>query len=171
MAKKIFIFLGVIGSLIIVYGLLKYFGTTPPKLYSQLHYFIGGVALLITAIYFRLLFFIALQLILIAGHAAILLGSGPYTQFFLPILLCCQLLTFYLMFGKESSVFLILGIFGIALLSMGFAYNDKWIFFSGSTFVAIYAYYSGYKGLYASYIWAILNTVIALLALYRIILM
>ncbi|WP_237759415.1 hypothetical protein [Legionella parisiensis] len=117
-----------------------------------------------------MLYFIALQLILIAGHAAILLGSGPYTQFFLPILMCCQLLTFYLMFGKENSVFLILGIFGIALLSMGFAYNDKWIFFSGSTLVAVYAYYSEYKGLSPSYIWAILNTVIALIALYRILL-
>nr|WP_255666689.1 MULTISPECIES: hypothetical protein [unclassified Legionella] len=150
-------------------GLLKFFGTTLPKLHSQLYYFIGAIALLITAIYFRMLYFIALQLILIAGHAAILLGSGPYTQFFLPILMCCQLLTFYLMFGKENSVFLILGVFGIALLSMGFAYNDKWIFFSGSTLVAIYAYYSGYKGLSPSYIWAILNTIIALLALYRII--
>ncbi|STY29205.1 Uncharacterised protein [Legionella wadsworthii] len=170
MTIKIFIFIGLIGSLIILYGLLIYFGTTPPKLHSQLYYFIGGLALLLTAIYFRMLYFIALQLILIAGHAAILLGSGPYTQFFLPILMCCQLLTFYLMFGRENSVFLILGIFGIALLSMGFAYNDKWIFFSGSTFVAIYAYYSGYKGIPPSYIWAILNTVIALLALYRILL-
>ncbi|WP_182393521.1 MULTISPECIES: hypothetical protein [unclassified Legionella] len=170
MAKEIFLFLGCIGSLIILSGLLKFFGTTTPQLHSQLYYFIGGVALLLTAIYFRLLFFIALQLILIAGHAAILLGSGPYTQFFLPILMCCQLLTFYLMFGKENSVFLILGVFGIALLSMGFAYNDKWIFFSGSTFIAIYAYYSGYKGLYPSYVWAVLNTIIALLALYRILL-
>ncbi|CAM2756586.1 Uncharacterised protein [Legionella steigerwaltii] len=171
MAKKIFILLGCLGSLIIVCGLLKFFGTTPPQLHSQLYYFIGGVALLVTAIYFRMLYFIALQLILIAGHAAILLGSGPYTQFFLPILLCCQLLTFYLMLGKENKIFLILGVFGIALLSMGFAYNDKWIFFSGSSFVAIYAFYSGHKGLHASYIWAVLNTVIALLALYRIILM
>ncbi|KTD73385.1 hypothetical protein [Legionella tucsonensis] len=170
MAKKIFILLGCVGSLIILCGLLKFFETTPPKLHSQIYYFIGGIALLVTAIYFRLFYFIALQLILIAGHAAILLGSGPYTQFFLPILMCCQLLTFYLMFGKENSVFLILGIFGIALLSMGFAYNDKWIFFSGSSLVAIYAYHSGYKGLFPSYIWAILNTVIALLALYRILL-
>ncbi len=153
-----------------MYGLLLFFGTSPPKLYSQFYYFFGGIALLGTAIYFRLLFFIALQLILIAGHAAILLGSGPYTQFFLPILMCCQLLTFYLMFGKENSVVLILGVFGIALLSMGFAYNDKWIFFSGSSFIAIYAYYSGHKGLYPSYIWAVLNTIIALLALYRILL-
>ncbi|KTD68358.1 MULTISPECIES: hypothetical protein [Legionella] len=171
MAKKIFILIGCFGSLIIVCGLLKHFGTTPPKLHSQLYYFIGGIALLITAIYFRMLYFIALQLILLAGHAAILLGSGPYTQLFLPLLLCCQLLTFYLMLGKENRAFLILGIFGIALLSMGFAYNDKWIFFSGSTFVAIYAYYSGYKGLPAAYIWGILNTAIALLALYRILLM
>ncbi|KTD41408.1 hypothetical protein [Legionella parisiensis] len=170
MARKTFIIIGFLGSLIILCGLLKFFGTTPPKLHSQLYFFTGGIALLITAIYFRMLYFIALQLILIAGHAAILLGSGPYTQFFLPILMCCQLLTFYLMFGKENSVFLILGIFGIALLSMGFAYNDKWIFFSGSTLVAVYAYYSEYKGLSPSYIWAILNTVIALIALYRILL-
>ncbi|WP_058469458.1 hypothetical protein [Fluoribacter gormanii] len=168
MAKNTYILLGCIGSLIILSGLLMFFGTSPPHLQSQLYYFVGGIALLITAIHFRLFFFIALQLILIAGHAAILLGSGPYTQFFLPILMCCQLLTFYLMFGKENSVFLILGVFGIALLSMGFAYNDKWIFFSGSSFIAIYAYYNAYNGLYPSYIWAVLNTAIALLAIYRI---
>ncbi|WP_131756808.1 hypothetical protein [Fluoribacter gormanii] len=145
MAKNTYILLGCIGSLIILSGLLMFFGTSPPHLQSQLYYFVGGIALLITAIHFRLFFFIALQLILIAGHAAILL-----------------------MFGKENSVFLILGVFGIALLSMGFAYNDKWIFFSGSSFIAIYAYYNAYNGLYPSYIWAVLNTAIALLAIYRI---
>ena len=128
--------------------------------------------MLATAIYFRLLYFIALELILIAGHSAIILGIGPDTQIFLPILLCLQLLIFYIMFGKVNSVFLILGIFGIAFLSVACAYNNQWIFFTGSTCIATYAYYSGYKKkLYPSYIWAVLNTVLAALSLYRLFIM
>jgi hypothetical protein len=72
------------------------------------------------------------------------------------------------MYGKENSVFLVLGIIGIALLSIGFAYDYQWVYFTGTIFVATYAYYSGYKGLHPSYIWAALNTALAFLTLYRI---
>jgi hypothetical protein len=153
--------LGIIGALIILYGLLF---QNPP----QTCYIIGSLALLITAIHYKLIYFIALELILAAGHSALLLGMGPYTQSALPILLCFQLLIFYLMVGKENSIFLLIGIIGIALLSLGLAYNDQWIFFSGSLFIAIYAYYNGYKGRRISYIWAVLNTVFSVIALYKI---
>ncbi|MGL5742196.1 MAG: hypothetical protein ACRCXC_06440 [Legionella sp.] len=153
--------LGCIGALIVLFGITQ----TPPQAY----YITGAVALFATAAYFRLLYFVALEFILIAGHTALILGSGPYTQFFLPVLLCFQLLVFYSMFGKENSIFLVLGVIGIALLSIGFAYNDQWIFFIGSSFIATYSYYSGYRGLYPSYIWASLNTVFALFSLYKII--
>ncbi|MDP3269742.1 MAG: hypothetical protein Q8M40_11965 [Legionella sp.] len=152
--------LGVLGALIILYG--------HTQSYPQVYYIFGSFSLLLTAIHYKLVYFIALELILAAGHSAILLGVGPYTQSALPVLLCFQLLIFYLMMGKDNSIFLLIGVVGIALLSLGFAYNNQWIFFSGSLFVAIYAYYSGYKEYYASYIWAVLNTVFAVLALYQL---
>jgi hypothetical protein len=155
-----YIVLGIIGSLILLYG----YGQD----YPQTYYILGSFALLATAIHHKLLYFIALEIILVAGHSAILLGVGRYTQMALPIFLCLQLLIFYLMVGKENNIFLLIGIVGIALHSLGFAYNDQWIFFSGSSFIAIYAYHIAYKGRYPAYIWAILNTIFALLALYEI---
>jgi hypothetical protein len=152
---------GIIGALIILYG--------HNQNYPQPYYIFGSLALLFTAIHFRLVYFVALELILAAGHSAILLGIGPNTQFALPIFLCLQLFIFYLMIGKENIFLLLIGIIGIALLSFGFAFNNQWIFFSGSSFVAIYAYYSAYRGQYASYIWAILNTIFSLIALYKLI--
>ncbi|WP_407927637.1 hypothetical protein [Legionella fallonii] len=155
-----YIALGIIGALIILYG----YGQD----YPQTYYIFGSFALLITAIHYRLLYFIALEIILVAGHSAILLGVGRYTQMALPVFLCLQLLIFYLMIGKENSIFLLTGIIGIALHSIGFTYENQWIFFSGSSLIAIYAYHNAYEGSYPSYIWAILNTIFAVLALYKI---
>lgn len=156
-----FIFLGFLGAAIILYG--------HSQSLPQAYYIYGSFALLITAIHYKLVYFIALELILAAGHSAVLLGVGPYTQFALPILLSFQLFVFYIMLGKKNSVFLLIGIIGIALLSIGFEYNNQWIFFLGSLFVAMYAYYNGLKGKYPSFIWAILNSIFALFALYKII--
>ena len=153
--------LGTLGALIILYG--------HAQSYPQIYYIFGSFALFITAVHYRLIYFIALELILVAGHSATLLKVGPNIQLALPVLLSFQLLIFYLMVGKENSIPLLIGIIGIALLSLGFVYNNQWIFFSGSLFIAIYAYYSAYKGHYACYIWAVLNSIFALIALFKLI--
>ncbi|MFT4058591.1 MAG: hypothetical protein QM652_03485 [Legionella sp.] len=142
------------------------YGTTqwPPQPY----YIIGATALLAVAIHYRLLYYVALELILIAGHTAIILGHGPYIQIALPILLCLQLLIFYLILNKDKSLILFLGICGIALLSLGFADDNQWLFFTGGAFIALYSYYSGYKGQYPAYIWAILNTIFSFLSFYKL---
>lgn len=155
-----YIALGVIGAFIVLYGTSQW-----P---AQPYYIVGAMALLATAVHYRLFYFIALELILIAGHTAVILNIGPYSQFALPVLLCLQLLIFYLMYGKENSIFLLLGILGIALLSIGFSYDHQWVFCIGSTFIATYSYYSGCRGRYPAYIWAVLNTVFALLSFYKI---
>lgn len=153
---------GIVGALILLFG--------QSQTFPQPYYIIGSFALLITALHYKLIYFIALELILAAGHTAILIGIGLYTQIALPILLCIQLLIFYLMLGKENNIILLIGIIGIALLSLGFSHNNQWIFFFGALCISVYAYHSGYKGCYPSYIWAILNTIFACLALYRILL-
>ncbi len=155
-----YIALGTLGALIILFGYAQN--------YPQIYYIFGSFALLITALHYRLIYFIALELILAAGHSAILLKIGPYIQFALPVLLCFQLLIFYLMVGRDNSIPLLIGIIGIALLSLGFAYNNQWIFFLGSLFIAIYAYYSAFQGRYACYIWAVLNSIFALIALFKL---
>ena len=150
---------GVLGSIILIIGVLQ------PS--AQLWYIAGSTLLLGTAIHFQLIYFIALELILIAGHSAIYLGIGPVLQIALPALLCLQLLFYYIVSGQFNNVYLFTGILGIAAMSIGFSYNNNWIFMSGSLSIAIYAYYQ-YKTVRVSLIWAILNTLFAAVMMCRI---
>ena len=109
----------------------------------------------------------ALEIILLSGHGAILLGIGTVLQLALPILLCVQLLVFYFLSGRLNNIFLLIGIAGIAVISIGFAYENQWIFFIGSAFVAIYAFYNVQRHR-VSLLWAVLNVLFALIAITKI---
>ncbi len=85
----------------------------------------GGTFLLATAIYFKLTYFIALEIILIAGHGTALLGLNPVLQIILPALLTLQLFIYYLFMGQLNSIFKLIGIIGIALLSAGLTYENQ----------------------------------------------
>jgi len=144
---------GIIGACIVLAG----FTHTP----AQAYYVTGSILLLLTAIYFKLTYFIALEMILLAGHGAILFGIGPTLQFVLPILLCVQLLVYYLISGELKSIFTLVGIAGISLLSIGFSFAKIWVFFLGSFAIAIFAFYNVYKGKKIALIWGILNLIFA----------
>ncbi len=156
------LFIGILGACITLYG---YLFQAP---FPQPFYIIGSIALLVTAIYCKLIYFIALELILVSGHLAILLGSGPYTQAMLPLLLSLQLFIFFLMINKENIYFWSVGVAGISLLSIGLAFKNEWYFFFGSLFVAVYSAYMIYKGNKIAYLWALLNTLFTFLALYQL---
>jgi len=158
---RAFILLGIIGSCILLYGL------SHPNA-AQPSYIIGSTCLLCTAIYFHLFYFIALELILIAGHTAILLGLGPYIQMSAPILLCFQLVVYYIISDNWNNKWVFLAIIGIALLSIGFAWHHALIFFFGSLFIAIYAWLNVSK-IPAAAIWAVTNSLFAIISLYRLI--
>lgn len=164
-ASVFYLTLGVIGACITLYGYL--FQTSD----SEIYYIIGSSALLVTALYYKLFYFVALEFILIADHLAAWFGSGIHTQISLPILLCLQLIIVYSMIGQSNLLFLIIGILGIALLSVGLSYHCNWLFFFGGLFIALYAYYNGYNGQKAAYLWAALNSIFTILALYHILLM
>lgn len=154
--STIFISAGIIGASIIIYGLTQ--------TAAQFYFVIGSTLLLSTAMYFQLTYFIALELILMAGHGAILLGIGPVLQVIIPILLCIQLLAYYLLSGRLQNIFRFIGITGIALLSIGFAYQNQWIFFWGSVCIIIYAIHQVYEGKRVALLWVILNTIFAMIA-------
>ncbi len=136
---------------------------------AQVYYVIGSILLLLTSLHFRLIYFIALELILIAGHGAILLHIGNTLQIALPVLLSLQLLIFYLLSGQLNNFFLLIGISGIAFLSIGFAYENQWVFFFGSISIAIYAFYCTFQGKSITLLWAVLNSLFALIAVYKLI--
>lgn len=157
----LFIIIGIIGACIILYGF------TQPI--PQKYYVVGASLLLGTAIYFQLTFFIALELILLAGHGAILLGIGPVLQAVLPVLLSIQFLAYYILSGRLENVFRLIGIMGIALLSIGFADENQWIFFFGSLTIAIFAFHQVYQGYKAALLWALFNLIYVGIAAYKLI--
>jgi hypothetical protein len=140
---------GIVGAIIILLGFTQD--------NAQLYYVCGSTLLLLTAIFFNSTYFMALELILLAGHGAMLLGIGPIIQVVLPILLCLQLLVYYYLSDQLGNVFRIIGIVGIALLSIGFSYPYTGLFFVGSLCIALYAFYNVYNGKPIALIWAILN--------------
>lgn len=156
----IFFTIGILGAITILCGLTQPF--------PQIYYVTGASLLLITAIYFQLTFFVALELILLAGHGAILLGIGPVLQAVIPVLLSLQFLAYYLMSGRLENIFRLIGITGIALLSIGFAFQDAWIFFFGSLGIATYALYQVYQGERAAWLWAIINLIYASISGFKI---
>lgn len=151
----LFTLLGVIGAFITILGLTR--------AHAQLYYVAGSSLLLVTALYFKMFYFIALEMILIAGHGAVLLGIGHNLQVALPVLLCIQLLVYYGLSGQLTNWYILTGIAGIATLSIGFVYVNQWIFFIGSTAIAIYAY-SHSTTRKIALLWAVLNSVFALIA-------
>lgn len=151
---------GIIGALILLAGLLQSS--------AQLYYIAGSCLLLCTALHYQLIYFIALELILISGHSAIYLGIGPTLQVALPALLSLQLLFYYIVSGQFNNLYLLIGILGIAALSIGFSYNNEWVFMFGSLSVAIYALYSS-RTVRVSLIWVVLNSLFTLIMLSRIV--
>jgi hypothetical protein len=154
-----YLLVGALGALIILYGTFQ----TPPQKY----YIVGSFVLLLIGIHYKLIYFVALECIVLTGHSAILLGLPIYTQVGLPILLCVQLLVFYIMLGKQNNIILLIGIVGIAMLCLGFNYKNPWVFLSGSTSIATYSYFYAFRGDYPCFIWALLNTCFVGITIYR----
>lgn len=141
---------GVLGAYINVYA----FFMVPTHQYD---YLMGSLLLLVPALGYRLTYFIALEFIMMAGHSTILLGIGPIQQMILPILLSLQLLIYYWLSGALKNIFYLLGVAGIALLSIGFAYAHSWVLFLGSLFISIFSLHTAYMGKKIALIWAGMN--------------
>lgn len=150
---NVYFLIGIIGACISFFGI---FGL--PIEYT---YIIGSTLLLIASLHYKIFYFTALEIILIAGHTAVLLSIGPILQLALPTLLCFQLLFFYYLSNQLTNIFILVGISGIALLSFGFFYENYWVYFLGGSAIALYSFYSIQQHK-AALIWAILNTLFAI---------
>lgn len=159
--QQIFCLLGIIGAVVCFSGILY-----PPGNGLSA---IGSIFLLSTAVFYRLIYYIALEVIVLDSHGAIFFGLGPAVELILPILLCLQLLVYYLLSG-QLSVIKMIGITGIATLSLGVSYNNPILIFIGCAAIATYSYYIVGKGTRIGLIWAILNAVIALSTAIRLVL-
>jgi hypothetical protein len=145
----IVILLGVVGVLFNIYG--------QTLAYPQPYYVAGSFLLLVVAVYFHLLFFTGLEAILLSGHFALMLDLNYRIQFALPILLCLQLVVYYLYVGRLKSMSVWFGLTGIAFLSIGFSYHRQWVFLVGSIFITLYSFRKVRETAGLSIIWGILN--------------
>ena len=165
----LYVVAGALGAIII--GIVIIFcGLALSQTEAHIYYVVGACFMLVTAIYFRFTYFIALELILIAGHGAVLLGLGSISQIVLPILLCLQLLLYYLLSGQLNNIFRLSGIAGIALISIGFSFENQWVFLFGSMGISIFSFYQVYRGRLVALLWAILNTIFVFVSFFKIIL-
>ena len=80
------------------------------------------------------------------------------------------LVVYYLFTNQLLNLYRIIGLAGISLLSIGFAYESAWIFFYGSLAVSTYAFYSASKGRIPALIWGFLNIIFAVITLTTILL-
>lgn len=164
LGSTLMLFVGILGACLTVFGNL--YSTAP-----QFYYVPGSILLLISANYFKLFYFIALEVILLSGHGTILLGIGPKLQVALPLLLSFQLLVFYILSAQLNNLFIFLGIIGISILSIGFAVQNQLIFLIGGISIAAYSFYLYFaQHTKPALIWAVLNSFFALSALCKIIL-
>jgi hypothetical protein len=159
--ELLYIIAGILGAFIVFFGAVQ----AP----SEPYYSIGAGLMLLTALYFQLTYFIALEIILLAGHGTIFLGLGPMLQIYLPILLCAQLLTYYVLSSQLQNIYYFIGIVGIALLSIGFAYVNQLLFFFGSFAIAIFAMYLICQGKRIAWLWFILNLAFIFISGYKLV--
>lgn len=156
-----FLFIGILGGIVVLCSITRQL--------DLMYYLAGTFLFLLTAIYYRLTYFIALELILMSGHGAKLLGISPVLQLVLPILLCVQLFIYYLLSGQLKNVFLLIGIIGIALLPIGFSYTNQWVFLFGSVAIATFALYTAYTGRKIALLWAFFNLFLIGTAVFKLI--
>ena len=152
---------GIIGALVILYDLAQ------SQTQIDLCYVIGASLMLIPAIYFKFTYFVALELILIAGHGAVLLNLGTTSQIVLPILLCLQFLAYYVLSGQLNNIFRLIGIVGIALVSIAFSYESQWIFISGCLSIAVFSSYLVFRGRQVALLWSFLNMAIVIISFFK----
>jgi hypothetical protein len=152
---------GIIGALVILYDFAQ------AQTQIDLCYVIGASFMLISAIYFKFTYFVALEMIVIAGHGAVLLDLGTKAQIVLPILLCVQFLAYYLLSGQLNNIFRLVGIIGIALVSIAFSFANQWIFMFGCLCIAFFSFYLVYRGRIVALLWAVLNMTIVIISFFR----
>ncbi len=157
---KFFLIIGILGACFTLLGLVQNF--------PHPYHVVGSLLLLSTALHYKLDYFIALEIIIIAGHGSILLNISQILQIALPLLLCLQLLTYYFLSGQFNNIFLLTGIVGIAIISIGFSYANQWIFFLGSVFIAAYAFYV-VPSTRIALLWAVLNSLFACIAVVKLV--
>lgn len=151
---------GIIGSAILVYAVIFIDTASVHTFYA-----IGSALMLVTALRFKLNFFIALETILLSGHGASILQINPLVAVSLPILLSIQFIIYILLSGLLTTIFPIIGTIGIACISVGFIVNNQLIFFIGGLSIACYGYYLSLNGKPVALLWAVTNAIFTINAL------
>jgi hypothetical protein len=150
------LFIGVVGMLISSYG----------NLIHQLHtqkwcYFFGASLLLVSSLLERHKFFIALQIIIVAGTITAFTPFSFLLKAAIPIILSAITIIYFAITKQLEDKLTLLGSLGIAFLAAGYAVSRPIVFFFGAVVLMIYSFISYRRGAAIALIWALLNVIFA----------
>lgn len=156
---KINVIIGVVGMLIAMVGNLLPFSDT-----QKWCYLLGGILLLISSALERQIFFIALQIIIVAG-AAVAFSSWPVLlKAALPIVLSVAAIVYFAKRNLLTDRLMLFGSLGIAILAAGYAVSNPVIYLLGAFVLMIYSFMSFRRGVKIALVWAILNALFSITA-------
>lgn len=159
--------LGGLGVVLTILGVLVGFSLTQKCLF-----FLGALALLITAVRDNHKYFVLLEVVVIIGT---LVAFFPITvavkSGIMLVLSLVALVALKRDFKPESAIAWV-SVAGILTLALGYAISDPWIYLIGGVLLTIYALAEIQKGIQIAWFWLILNglfSVSAVLAVFSVV--
>ena len=160
--------LGSIGMLFPITG-----NFLPPSTERDLCFVIGSILMLVAAYVEREVFFTVLQIIVLVGASVAFTPFTLLVRAAIPIVVTMMALLWFAKTGRLKDKLTLFGSFGIAILALGYAVSNPFLYFFGGANLTVYATMAFYRGVKIAIICAVINfifTFAAAINIYRFIL-
>lgn len=145
-------------------------GNLYPATMLQKHlYLAGGVLLFISALLEKEEFFITLEVVVIICALLAYLPEHGQLKMAVPLLLSVFSVAYLFYRGLLGSALSLLGVAGLVFLGLGYATLNPLIYLAGGIVLTLYSAISYFRGVRIALLWAILNAVFAVTALFSFI--
>jgi hypothetical protein len=162
--KKHKISFGIIGFIFVIMGTLL----APSSLEQKVCYLLGSIFLLTMSSLDLQLYFILLQIVILAGAIVAFFPIPVFYKAAVPIALSIFSVLLFLFKGYLKDPNQIFGCLGLLLLAAGYAVSNPIIYFLGGLVVMIYSYISYRRGIKTALLFALLNLVFSVTSAYAI---
>ncbi len=152
--------IGTVGLLLAIAG--NFF---PDTLLQKWLYFFAGNVLLVSALMERAVYFIILEVIVVASTVIAFVPGHLILKAAVPLVMSAVAIPYLLSKEQYRNLASILGILGLVSLALGYALIHPLIYFLGGFFLAIYSFIAYFQGERIAILFAVLNTIFAATAL------
>lgn len=164
--SKLVLFTRALGAIGMLFPITANF--IPPSDTRAMCFVIGCILMFIAAAVERELFFSMLQLIVLSGAGMHFAPVSDTIKAAVPITFMVLTLLYFTYTGRMSDKLTLFGSAGIAILSMGYAEANPYIYLTGGFILAVYSTISYLRGVTVAILWSILNIFFTFAALYNI---